>query len=621
MLGGLFRRFRMKIWFTYLKQGLSRSLPEDRISGPGKKHDFKADLTAIYPYLSKHRRKIIIGFLIIIVASLLAFPSPLITRYLIDSVILKGQIELLLGAIFLLIGVLVAEKLARLLEEFYFARLEQHITLDIHQDLIGRVLRLPKSFFDDHQTGYLMSRLSEDVHGLRWFFSGSVVHIVSNIIRFIGGIVFLFYLEWRLSVAVLILMPGLGFIIRYFSDKIHILSHQGREQGARVSSNFQESLSEADLIKSFASEGDTEKRLMSALTSVFQISLEQVTVNSVANLFINSMPGMARAMVLAVGAIWVIKGRWTLGSLLAYQAYLTYVFGPAQLLASANLHLQDARAALERVASLFNIVPEENMGCGKTIERLNGEIEFKNVSFAYMDCIPVLKDISLHIHAGEKIAIVGPSGVGKTTLTSLILRFYQPSSGEIFFDGQPASAYEVSSLRRRIGYVSQQPRLLDGTLRDNLCYGNPDADWDQVVLAAKASGIHDVIERLPQGYDTQIGQNGIKLSEGQKQRVSIARALIKNPDILILDEPTAALDGHAEMSLFDLLPEMIRQKTMFVVSHRPSAIRHADRILLLNENRLIEIGTHQSLLDSNDYYREVIAYQQSSLGREFPLKN
>ncbi|MGD9305729.1 MAG: ABC transporter ATP-binding protein [Desulfobacterales bacterium] len=611
----------MKTWFKYLQQGLSRDLPQDRISDPGKKYDFKGDLKTIYPYLSRHRRRILAGLAIIIVAALLAFPSPLITRYLIDDIILKGQINFLIGAILLLITVLVAEKLARVLEEFYFARLEQRLTLDIHQDLIARVLRLPKAFFDDNQTGYLMSRLTEDVHGLRWFFSGSIVYFISNILRFIGGVALLLYLEWRLSVAVLILLPGLGFILRYFSKRMHVLSHRNREQWARVSSDFQESLSEADLIKSFASEQDTQKRLMSSLTSIFQISLEQVTVNSVAGLIINSMPGIARALTLAVGAYWIIKDQWTLGSLLAYQAYLAYVFGPAQFIASANLQLQEARAALERVSALFEIVPEENMGSGKMAERLNGEIEFKNVSFAYTDSAPVLKNISLHVHPGEKIAIVGPSGVGKTTLMSLMLRFYQPTSGEIYFDGRPACTYDVSSLRKRIGYVSQQPRLLDGTVRENLCYGNPDATKDQVMQAARTSGMHDVIQILPQGYETRIGENGIRLSEGQKQRLSIARALIKNPDILILDEPTAALDSKAEKSLFDLLPQMFHQKTMFFVTHRPSAILRSDRILLLSENQLIDIGTHQSLLDSNDYFREIIAHQQSNLGREFPLKN
>jgi ABC-type multidrug transport system fused ATPase/permease subunit len=190
-----------------------------------------------------------------------------------------------------------------------------------------------------------------------------------------------------------------------------------------------------------------------------------------------------------------------------------------------------------------------------------------------------------------------------------MLRFYKPTNGEIFFDGLPASEYEVISLRRRIGYVSQQPRLLAGSILENLRYGNPDADEAKVKQAAKIAGLHDFFESLTDGYDTEIGENGIKLSEGQKQRMSIVRALIKDPDILVLDEPTAALDHDTEMSLFDALPEMFRQKTLLVVSHRSSTIRRAERILLLNENQLIDIGTHQSLLDSNTYYREMIARQ------------
>ena len=599
----------MKSWYKYLKQGLSRNLSPDRISDYSKKTDFKGDLSNVYPYLKQHWRKGLFGFLIVIFASLFTFPSPLITRYLIDEVILNHKLEHFIGAILLLISILAAEKIVRVFEEFYFARLEQHITLDIHQDLISRVLRLPKAFFDDHQTGYLMSRLSEDVEGLRWFFSSSMIYILSNVIRFVGGIGFLFYLEWRLSIAVLIFLPGLGFCIRYFSNKIHILSHQNMEQKAKASSHLQASLSKAAMIKAFASENRTQRLLMSALKSVFQVSLELTTVNSLANLLINSMPGMARAVVLAAGAIWVIKGQWTLGSLLAYQAYLAYVFGPAQFLATANLQLQKALAALKRVSVLFDIVPEENMGTGQKVQRLAGDIEFKDVCFAYNGCEPVLKDVCLHIHPGEKVAIVGPSGVGKTTLLSLILRFYRPTQGEIYFDNQAAAEYEVSSLRKRIGYVSQQPRLLAGTIIENICYGHPDASIDQVVQASRVAGIKDFIDNLPDGYETKIGEEGVKLSEGQKQRVSIARALIKDPDILILDEPTAALDHQTEKSIFDALPEMIRRKTLFVVTHRPLTIQDSDRIFLLKENCLVEAGSHQFPLESGDFCESRVVYQ------------
>jgi ABC-type multidrug transport system fused ATPase/permease subunit len=267
---------------------------------------------------------------------------------------------------------------------------------------------------------------------------------------------------------------------------------------------------------------------------------------------------------------------------------------------------------LERVSALFDIVPEEKIGKGIKPERLKGEIEFKNVSFAYDSREPILRDVSFHVRPGERVAVVGPTGVGKTTLLSLILRFYQPAAGEIYFDGRAASEYELSSLRQRIGYVSQNTLLLPGTIMENLRYGNPDAREEQILRAAKVAGIHDFICSLPSAYESEIGERGVNLSEGQKQRLSIARALIKEPDIVILDEPTSALDSLTEKSIFQSLPEIIQNKTLFVVAHRFSTIKDSDRILLLNDNRLVAIGTHRSLLDSNDYYRSLVSYQQSS---------
>ena len=602
----------MNNWFDYLKRGLSRKLPKDRISGQEGYSGIRTNLKNLRPFIGRHWQKGLLGGLLIIIASLLGFPTPLITRYLIDHVILGRQLALLAGAILLLVGIALAERLVSLFQQFYFTRFEQEVILDIQHNLLDRALRFPKSFFDANQTGYLMSRLSSDVQGLSWFFSSTIVHIISNILRFIGGVGFLFYLEWRLAIGVLIILPGLVFFVRYFSDKMYILSHQSMEQHANVSSRFQESLSAVSLIKAFSSEVRTVKRLISELKNVLQISLEQSTVNSVANLAISSIPSMARAVVLALGAYWIIKGQWTLGSLLAFQAYLGYVFGPAQFLASANLELQNARASLERVSALFDIVPEENMGTGKKVERLTGEIEFKDVSFSYDSHEPVLKDISFRINPGEHVAIVGPSGVGKTTLVSLILRFYKPTSGDIYFDGLPASKYEVGSLRQRIGYVSQSTLLLSGTIMENLRYGNPDAKEEQVFKAAKTAGIHDFICSLPEGYKSEIGERGVNLSEGEKQRLSIARALVKDPDILVLDEPTSALDSLTEKSIFQSLPAFVQDKTLFVVAHRFSTIRNSDRILLLNENRLVAIGTHRSLMETNDYYRSLVAYQQNS---------
>jgi ABC-type multidrug transport system fused ATPase/permease subunit len=602
----------MDNWFTYLKKGLSHTLPADRIAGRQGYAKYRKSLNNLRPFISRHIRKGIIGAILVLFSTLITFPTPMITRYITDNVILAKNLGLLGGAIILLVAVKLSEKLFSFLQDYYFAKFEQEIVLDIQEDLLEHTLKLPKSFFDEKETGYLMSRISSDVRRLRWFFSSTLVYVLSQSIKFIGGIVFLFFLEWRLALIVVIPIPVLFIGIDFFSKKIHTLSHQEMEQDANVSKQIQESLSASSLIKAFSSEKKTVKQVTDQLKAALQLSIEATTVNSMAELIIGLLPSFAGFVVLAGGAILIINGNWTLGSLFAFQGYLGYVYNPAQFLASSNLQLQNSLAALERVSALYDIVPEDT-GIGTTIDHLQGEVEFKDVSFGYSTEEPVLQDVSCHIKPGEHVAIVGPSGVGKTTLVSLLLRFYQPTSGEIYLDDQPAQSYELHSLRQRIGYVSQSTFLLAGTILDNLRYGNEDATLDQVIQASKVSGIHDYISGLSNTYDTLVGERGVNLSEGQKQRMSIARAVIKNPDIIILDEPTSALDSIIEKSIFESLPTLLRKKTMFVVAHRLATIQNSDRILLLNEKQLVAVGTHQSLLETNDLYRSLVANQQISL--------
>ena len=597
----------MPRWIDYLRAGLSRRLPEDKLSNEKKKSDPRANLRALRPYFIRHWQKGVVGAGLILFVTLLTFPQPLIYRFLIDNVLTARRLDLLPLAILLYAGVKLLSMGAGTVQGYYFTRFQQEVMRDLQENLLDHALSLPKSFFDDKAVGYLVSRLSSDVWGLSWFFSSNVVNIISSIFRFIGGIIFLFYLNWQLAIGTLIVLPLLIVGTRYFSERMHILSHHGMEQNANISKRFQETLSSLPLIKAFASEKRESGRIMSAVADIQQLQMEQTMVSSMANLVLGSLPSLAGGMVFVIGAYWIIRGEWTLGTLLAFQSYLGYVYGPAMSLSNANLELQNAMTALERVSAIFNINSEEKDGTGLKVAHLRGDIRFEDVSFSYNCQEMVLEDISFSIKPGEHVVIAGPSGVGKTTLISLLLQFYRPTNGKICLDDQDAVQFELRSLRERIGYVSQSTLLLAGTIRENLCYGNPEATQAQIDRATGIAGITEFIEGLPNHYETIIDERGVNLSDGQKQRLSIARALIKDPDILILDEPTSAVDALAEQSIFDALPDVVRNKTLIVVTHRLSTIQKADRIMVLNDASQVATGSHAELMGSNSYYQSLFA--------------
>ena len=598
----------MKNWFLYLKNGLARTRSQDRFAASATSTERTVGelCRRFIPFLVKFRNPFLYGIGLVFLTAAVSLPLPLIGRFLIDDVIMNRRLPLLVWTVLAVIVLAVAGRLLDLYQQYYFDRFNREVVLDIQSGLLDRFFHYSKTFFDGTRTGYLMNRLEEDVHGMGWFFSSAMACMIENIFRFLGGLIFLLYLDWRLTLIVGIILPGVVIIVRYFSEKLRTLSNESMETQAIVTGNFQESLSSITLIKAFAAEGKTLQQLVGTLKSALNISIEQSTVNALANMAITSLPGIARAAVLFIGAYWVIIGHWSLGSLFAYQAYLAYVFGPAQFLATANLEMQSALASANRIANLFDIVPEENTGQGKIVTRLAGNIEFKQVCFAYEADAPILEDINFSIRAGERIAIVGASGDGKTTLISLILRLYKPTGGEILFDGRPASDYEVGSLRERIGYVPQQNWLLAGTIMDNIIYGNPAAGASEAIEAAKNAGIHDFIATLPEGYQTEVGERGVALSEGQRQRICVARAFVKEPDIILMDEPTSALDGRTGRSLLLSLPLMLKGKTVIIVSNYLGLLTGVDRVFLLRGNHLEAIGAHEELMSQNPYYASLV---------------
>lgn len=596
----------MSSWFDFLKQGLSRSVIDERIKTPGSKPRSWNDLKNLRPFFMRHKRKGIFGAILIVIATLLTFPQPLIIRFVTDDAITAKNYAPLIPAIILLVVVKFSEKIVNLFQDYFFSRFEQEIVIDIQEDLLDHVLRLPKSFFDDNAVGYIMTRLSTDVQRLRWFFSSTLVYILSETIRFIGGIVMLIILEWRITLIVLLPLPFVIWGMGYFAGKIRSLSQHEMEQEANTRSRLEESLTSSTLIKAFTTEKRTVDKVLSELKRGLQINIEQTTVRSFADLIVGLIPGFANALSLALGAILIIRDQWTLGSLLAYQGYLLFVYNPAQFVSSAIMQLNSAKAALDRVSAMYDTVPEVN-GKGIKVQKLAGDLSFADVSFSYDQTENILEGVSFSIKSGEHIAIIGPSGVGKTTLISLILRFYQPASGGIFFDDTEAGEYEVQSLRQRIGYVSQTSQLMAGRISDNLIYGNPDATKEEIINACRKAEIHSFIQSLAEGYDTILEEGARNLSEGQRQRLCIARALIKDPDIFIMDEPTSSIDSVTENSILDQIPAGMLSKTIIIIAHRHNTYKRADKIFLLKDKQILASGSDTELRNNCREYLDFIS--------------
>jgi ABC-type bacteriocin/lantibiotic exporter with double-glycine peptidase domain len=595
----------MSGWFETFQRVMARDEPAERIS-----YERQRSLAAIWPRLRPYLRPrlpaFIFGGLLALTLALLSLAGPLVYRVLIDDVILHAHLEILAALVALLIGIKVIERLLAVYQDFFFTRFENEILLEIQHALLEHTLRLPKSFYDQREVGYLMSRFSADVMQLRLLFSSTLVRMISQALRFAGGAVLVLVLNWRLGLLALSMVPLMSFGMAHFAQRTRRMSRWGMEARANVSRTMQESLASTELIKSFSSEDRTARSINARLRSALDIGLETRILSSAANLVVNALPDLTRVLVLILGAIWVVDGRWSLGSLLAFLSYLGYVFGPARSLATMNLQLQGSIAALERVLGLFDLVPEEDKQGDLEPERLGGSIEFRDVSFSYGQKDAVLKDLHFTIQPGEHVAIVGQSGVGKTTLVSLLLRFYKPTSGEIFFDNISAAEYRLSSLRKRIGYVAQGTTLLSGSVADNLRYGNPEATESELITACRVARIHDFIMSLPDGYGSRLGERAVNLSAGQRQRLCIARALVRAPDILIFDEPTSSLDQAVEKAIFETLPEAASGKTMVMIAHRPATIRMADRILMLENGRLIASGSYRGLIESCEQFRALV---------------
>lgn len=596
---------------SFAKKTISSEIREDFLYTEGK-HKFDPKLLKkLLPFLKIKWKKGAAASLLLFIATLATIPQPLITKYLIDDVLLKNDLALLNIVITVFIGLVLLQSIFSFLRDYLFTRFEQEIVLEIQSQLFQRVLRLPKEFFDSKETGYLMSRLVGDSAMLKMFFSQLTVEVFTSFFKFAGGMIILFFLHWKLALLAVIIVPLFFIISTYMSRKTHEISFHMFEKSAQVSKRLQSSISGVSLIKSFSTEDRETKRITSSIEESMNATIEQGVVSSVSQLFVGLIASLAGLLILWFGATEVFAGHLSLGSLIAFNSYLVYLYGPARFWATVQIQFQSAFVALERVLALYDLVSEEEHDRHKRIiSRLNGSVRFDDVSFAYSNGSEVLHNISFTALPGQMIAIVGPTGAGKSTLISLMLRLYEPQKGRILFDGLNAAEIQKKSLRERIGIVSQEIFLFNETIFENIRYGKPEATDEEVFKVARASFADDFISEMPEGYYTKVGERGVKLSVGQKQRISIARALLRNPDILIFDEPTSALDSLAEKAIKKNIFDNSKGKTIFIIAHRLSTIINADLILVLSGGSIVETGTHNDLMNISGLYKEMCEEQR-----------
>ncbi len=560
----------------------------------------------IWPHARKHKALLITAVTAMMAGILLALPLPLMHRFLVDRVLLGGQgqwlpyvlgIYVVAGAAILGLGVA---------QQYLFARFQQAAMLDLQAAIFERVFRLPKLFLDRHETGYLESRISGDSQGAGWFLSASPVAWAGSLIRLIGNAILLVFLEWHLALIAILALPVLAAGSEFVGRRIRNLNRHSMELNAQFQGALQESLSNATLIKAHGVEQRTAKGLSARLEKMYDMGMEQLAVGSVGSTVVSLAPSLVQFTVLAAGAWLILKGEWTLGSLTAFQSALSGIFGPMNQIVNTHFNMHRALSAVERVQALTRIVPEPNEGKRQPVERLKGEVEFREVSFAYDPASPILQDVSFRIEPGQHIAIVGASGVGKSTLIGLLLRFYQPGSGTVLYDGVPAGDYELGSLRRRIGYLAQTATLFSGTILDNLRFGNEQARQEDIDRALETAQMTEFVQRLPEGLNTRLGERGANLSEGQRQRLALARVLVSDPDILVMDEFSAPLDNQIEESIFSVLPLVRRHSTLIAISHRLATIERSDRVLLLNQGRVEAFAPHEELAKNSMIYNDLV---------------
>jgi subfamily B ATP-binding cassette protein MsbA len=566
-------------------------------------------------YLKPYWKKGLYAFLLMLLTAALQLPMPFITKYLIDKVIPTGSINFVNIIGLVIIGVILIRVFSAYLQTFLLTTFRARVFFDIRNHLFEHVLKAPISFFHTKETGYLMSRLSDDVYAVQGLLADTMVNGAQNVLLFIGGTAATFYIHPKLAIISFSTLPLYIISLMFFNKRIHRASAATRELFAQVQRELQELLSGIIIIKAFTAENRSGLKYLSAIKAAIKsdVRLDLLTITS--GLTAMVITNITPLVLLWYGSIEIINGHLTVGGMLAFMNFSGFLFGPVRVIYDLNLGIQKSLPAVERIFEILSVKSESYHGREAKITQ--GKLFFEGVSFTYDKKDSghqrmVLKNASFEIAPGKAVAIVGRSGAGKTTLISLILKLYNPAEGRILIDGQDIAEASISSLRSQIGWIPQDTFLFAGTVWDNIHYGRPGATDQEVRDAASQAAAHGFIEKLPQGYQTKVGERGCTLSGGQRQRIAIARALLKDPKILIMDEATSQLDAQSEREIRQAVKKLSRRITVIIIAHRLSTVREADLTMVLDGGQIIAQGKHRKLYNSCKVYRELYSKMESA---------
>ena len=564
----------------------------------------------ILSYIKPYMHRLIFAMFCTIMAAAGNLYIPWIIKDMIDEVLADKNGTMLNWIAASIIAIFVVRGLFWYGQNYLMSYVGQSVIIDIRAAVFKKLQRLSVSFYDKNKTGTIMSYVTNDVNALQSAMVENTIEMITEGFILIGSVVAMIYLDWRLTLFTVCTFPVVLWFMEFFGKKIRKTGGRIQECTADITSVLQESVASARVIKSFVREYYEVDRFDVENRANFRANMKNAQLMATLTPVVELVAAIGVTMIIWYGGNNVINGTITAGSLVAFLTYAVNISNPIKRLTRVIGNIQKALAAAQRVFMIIDM-PEEiaESRDAKQLPEVSGKVEFQNVSFAYDDKGNVITDLSFSVKPGEVIAIVGPSGAGKSTIANLLPRFYDVNKGDIKIDGHSVREVTLDSLREQVGIVPQETMLFNGSVYNNILYGRLDATKEEIEAAAKAANAHDFIMQLTDGYETKLGDRGVNLSGGQRQRIAIARAILKNPRILILDEATSALDTESERVVQEALDRLMVGRTSFVIAHRLSTVKNADKILVLEKGNLVESGTHDELLALDGLYAHLYKIQ------------